>query len=95
MVLYSERYKDIKNFYDKIGFSIKRKQERLISSLSTYKRKGLRSYDNHFKLKVLNLLQEGYSAYKIGKILDFPYTNVYDFIKQYNKQNIQSVPAGI
>ena len=28
------------------------------------------------------LLKQGYPAYRIGKILDFPYTNVYDFIKQ-------------
>ena len=82
MVLYSERYKNIKKFYDKIGFSIKRKQDRLILSLLTYKRKGLRSYDSEFKSKVLDLLKKGHSAYKIGKMLDFPYTNVYDFIKQ-------------
>lgn len=85
LVLSTERYKDIKNFSDKIGFTIERKSKTLELSLQSYKRKGLRRYNKNFKLKVLNILDKGYSAYKIGKILDFPYTNVYDFIKQNNK----------
>lgn len=92
MVLYSENYKNIKNYYNKIGFSIKRKQEKLLYCLSTYKRKGLRKYNKEFKLKVLGLLKEGYSTREIGKMLNFNYTNIYDFIKQDKRDN---VPAGI
>lgn len=85
--LVTERFKSIKNFSDYIGFTIQRKQNILKYALSTYKRKGLRSYNKEFKLKVLRLLSDGYSAYKIGKILDFPYTNVYDFVKQKKGEN--------
>lgn len=89
LILVTERYKDIKNFSDKIGFSIRRKEETLDSCLLSYKRKGLRTYDPEFKLKVLNLLEEGHSAYKIGKMLGFSHTNIYDFMKQYHKSDIQ------
>ena len=85
MMLCSERYKDIKNFSDRIGFTIGRKCKMLAFCLSSYKRKGLRSYNEEFKLNVLKLLNEGYSAYKIGKMLEFPHTNVYDFIKQHER----------
>lgn len=89
MMLYSERYKDIKNFSDKIGFTIERKRKVLDICLQSYKRKGLRNYNQEFKIKVLNLLNQGYSAYKIGKMLDFPYTNIYDFIKQEKREIVK------
>jgi len=82
MVLSSENYKYIKNFADKINFTIKRKKISLANALATYKRKGLARYDIEFKKKVLDLLNQGHSAYKIGKTLKFPYTNIYDFVKQ-------------
>ena len=85
MILYSDRYKNIKNFFDKVGFTIGRKRKTLEFCLRNYKRKGLRSYDKEFKLKCLNMLRDGYSAYEIGKLLDFPYTNIYDFVKQTEK----------
>lgn len=80
-ILETWNYKDIKNFEEKIGFSIKRKNDTLISALNSYNRKGLRKYSREFKLNVLRLLDEGYSAYTIGKLLNFPHTNVYDFVK--------------
>lgn len=89
MVLSTERYKDIKNFSDKIGFTIGRKRKTLEFCLKSYKRKGLRGYDKEFKIKVLNLLKKGNSAYKIGKMLGFPHTNVYDFIKQEQRRDFK------
>ncbi|MDD5650367.1 MAG: LAGLIDADG family homing endonuclease [Candidatus Nanoarchaeia archaeon] len=85
LVLHAYSYKDIKNFSDKIGFVIGRKKNLLKYALSTYKRKGLRHYDKEFKLKVFSLLDQGFSASKIGKLLNFNRTNVYDFIKQREK----------
>lgn len=85
LVLHAYSYKDIKNFSDKIGFVIGRKRKILEYALSTYKRKGLRHYNQEFKLKVFSLLDQGFSASKIGKLLDFNRTNVYDFIKQRGK----------
>jgi len=85
MQLRTYRYENIKNFSDKIGFTIKRKKEKLAFCLSSYKRKGLRKYNQDFKANVLQLLSQGFSAYKIGKILKFPHTNVYDFVKQQNR----------
>ncbi|MBU0963280.1 MAG: hypothetical protein KKD48_05230 [Nanoarchaeota archaeon] len=83
--LKSAGYKNIKNFYNNINFSIKRKREKLRIGLSTYKRKGLRHYDKEFKLNVFSLLDQGFSACEIGKLLNFNRTNVYDFIKQRRK----------
>ncbi|MFH1209183.1 MAG: LAGLIDADG family homing endonuclease [archaeon] len=87
MVLYTERYEDINNFSNKIGFVIDRKQKMLKYVLSTYKRKGLRRYNKEFKDKALKMLDQGYSASQIGKILNFNRTNVYDFIKQANRDS--------
>jgi len=85
LVLYTSKYNDIKNYYDKIGFIIKRKQDVLTHALSTYKRTNLRHYNKEFKLKVFELLEKGYGTRKIGKILDFPHTTIYDFIEQRNR----------
>ncbi len=85
VVLHCQKYKDIKNYCDKIGFVIKRKQNRLVNALSTYKRTNLRHYEEEFKLKVFELLGKGISTYKIGKMLNFPYTTIYDFIEQKNR----------
>ena len=78
-ILYTERYLHIKNFFDRIDFTIKRKKYALNFCLSSYKRKGLRSYDQDFKFQALKLLDKGYSPYKVGKMLNFPYTNIYDW----------------
>ncbi len=88
IVLYSERYKDIKNFSDMINFTIKRKKDKLKLALENYKRKGLRHYNKEFKEKVLELYNKGYGTIEIGRISNFPYTNIYDFIKQENGKNI-------
>ena len=85
LLLETERYKNIKNFADHIGFNIKRKQKKLEFCLSDYKRKGLRSYSNEFKLEVLAMVSEGISRPLIGDLLNFNYTNIYDFEKQYEK----------
>jgi hypothetical protein len=89
MILYCQTYNDINNYYEKIGFTIKRKQEKLKFALSTYKRTNLRHYDETFKLQVFSLLEEGYNPYQIGKKLNFPYTNIYDFIKQRDRLEIK------
>lgn len=85
IVIYTSHYRNIKNYYDKIGFTIKRKQDRLVNALSTYKRTNLRHYDEEFKQKVFELLNQGYGTRKIGRILNFPHTNIYDFIEQKNR----------
>lgn len=90
IVLYTENYACIKNFSDKINFFIKRKKDMLSFCLSSYKRKGLRKYSKEFKLNALKMLDEGFSVRKIGEILDFPRTNVYDFTKQFNKEDIKN-----
>ncbi|MBI2667839.1 hypothetical protein HYX17_03675 [Candidatus Woesearchaeota archaeon] len=88
-------YKDILSFYENINFSISRKQIKLSQLIISYKRKNLRHYDDKFKIKVLNLLKDGFSAYEIGKMLNFPRTNVYDFIKQKNKRNFEIKEEGV
>ena len=82
VVISTETYKDIKNFYDKINFTIKRKKEKLEYALSTYKRTNLRHYNDEFKLKVFELLDQGYGKREIGRMLNFSHTNIYDFIRQ-------------
>jgi intein-encoded DNA endonuclease-like protein len=81
-IIYTETYKDIKSFSNLIGFTIQRKKNTLAHCLSTYKRKGLRRYSPEFKVHTLDLLRQGYSTYRIGKMLGFSYTNIHDFIKQ-------------
>ena len=66
-LIYTDRYNDIKKFADKINFTIKRKKEKLAFCLSSYKRKGLRKYNQDFKANVLQLLSQGFSAYKINR----------------------------
>ena len=75
-------YKDIKIFYDKVNFVMVRKQIKLFQLLGSYKRKGLKIYDKNFNLKCLEMLNNGYSISKLGKMFNFSRTNVYDFIKQ-------------
>ena len=85
LVLYTSKFVNIKNFADKIGFVIKRKQDRLIYSLSPYKRTNLKHYNEEFKQKVFELLKQGYGKREIGRILNFSHTNIYDFIEQKNR----------
>lgn len=86
IILYTAKYKYIKLFADCIGFKIKRKQTILEIGLNSYKRVSLRSYDQDFKEMALKLLENDYGVREIGRIMDFPYTNIYDFKKQKEKK---------
>ena len=83
--LKSVSYRNIKNFSNKINFTILRKKEKLELGFSKFKRKGHRKYSIEFKNEVLRMLDEGFTAPQIGKRLGFPHTNVYDFIEQKNR----------
>lgn len=84
-------YKNVKNFMDKINFNILRKKNNLELGFSKFVRKGHRTYDQEFKRQVLRMLDEGFSAPQIGKELGFPYGTVYEFVKQRNRNKINSL----
>lgn len=75
-------YISLRAYYENVSFVINRKYTKLFQGLGSYKRGTLRKYSKDFKLKALNLLEEGLSVYRVGKILDFPHPNIYDFVRQ-------------
>jgi len=78
-VIVLTRYESIKKFYDKIGFVTKRKQDNLRKALNSYKRKGLRNYNEGFKHLAMYLLKQGFKHGEIAKLLKTSRTNIYDW----------------
>ena len=79
--LYISDYNSLKIFSDVVGFTIKRKQNKLEAGLSRYKRKGIRKYSLGMKQLALDMLKNGYNYQEIGKILNTSYANVHDWEK--------------
>lgn len=77
--LKSAGYKNVKNFYDYIGFTIKRKQDNLTLGLSTYKRKGVRRYSLEFKKRALNLLDKYKDPMFVANLVGTNTGNIYDW----------------
>ncbi len=80
-LLYISDYNSLNIFCNEIGFTIRRKQEKLESGLIRYKRKGIRKYSPGLKELALDMLQNGYNYQEIGKILNTSYANVHDWEK--------------
>ena len=81
MILVSTNYDSIKGFYDNIGFTIKRKQNRLVSVLNSYKRKGIKRYSLDFKREAMRLLDRCGDHRFVGQLMNTSYTNLYDWEK--------------
>ena len=64
--LKSSGYKNVKNFYENINFTIKRKRDKLVTGLLTYKRKGIRKHSLEFKKHTLDLLNKYKSPYLVA-----------------------------
>ncbi|MBI2507945.1 hypothetical protein HYV89_03250 [Candidatus Woesearchaeota archaeon] len=79
MRLKSSGYNNVKNFCDKIGFTIKRKQDKLEKGLSSYIRKGVRRYSLEFKKKTLKLLEKYQDSVFVADLLGIPTSNVHDW----------------
>ncbi|MFH1592847.1 MAG: LAGLIDADG family homing endonuclease [Candidatus Woesearchaeota archaeon] len=77
--LKSAGYKNVKTFYDKINFTIKRKQEKLEKGLLTYKRKGVRRYPLEFKRKALELLEKYKDPCFVADLVGTHNANIYDW----------------
>ena len=73
------KYESLNNFYDKIGFAIKRKHIALQQALDSYKRKGIRRYTQEFKNRALQMLNEGLNHKQISEILQISPANIYDW----------------
>lgn len=89
--LKSSGYKNIKNFAEKINFTIKRKRENLEWGLSTFKRKGVRRYSLDFKKKALELLEKYEDPNFVASLVGTNPSNIYDwksgrYIGQLNKK---------
>lgn len=80
-VITTSDYNSLKRFHDNIGFTIRRKAEKLCAGLDYYKRKGIRKYSLGFKKLALDMLNNGYNYQEIGRILNTSYANVYDWEK--------------
>jgi len=77
--LKSSGYKNVKNFYENINFTIKRKRDRLEIGLLSYKRKGVRRYSLEFKKKALGLLDKYKDSYFVAGLLGINSANIYDW----------------
>jgi len=82
------RYDSLKKFNDEIGFVIKRKQDNLRNGLDSYKRKGLRRYDEEFKHLAMYLLKQGFKHGKIARLLKTSRTNIYDWEKRLKSNTL-------
>ena len=80
MRLKSSGYRNAKNFFDKINFTIKRKQDKLEKGLSSYTRKGIKRYSLEFKRKTLKLLEKYQDPVFVADLLGIPGSNVYDWM---------------
>lgn len=81
MKLKSVGYKNVKNFYNYINFTIKRKRDKLKIGLLTYTREGIRKYSFDFKRNTLFLLNKYKDHYFVGGLLGISPTLVYDWEK--------------
>ena len=79
MKLKSSGYLNVKNYYEKIGFVIKRKQNNLKVGLSTYTRKGVKRHSLELKKRALDLLKEHRKPVIVANILGIHASNISDW----------------
>ncbi len=77
--LKSSGYENVKNFYERINFTIKRKKDILRVGLSTYMRKGVKRYSLEFKKNALKLLEIYKDVRFVSQLLDTSNANLYDW----------------
>jgi len=82
-ILTTSDYNSLNIFYNQIGFTIKRKMNKLENGLKRYKRKGIKKHSENFKQYAMHLLNYGLGHREIAKILNTNHTNIYDWEKQY------------
>jgi intein-encoded DNA endonuclease-like protein len=80
-------YRSLKNYYDNVGFIIKRKQEKLEAGLKRYKRKGIRKYSLGIKKLAVDMLSNGYNYQDVGTVLNTSYANIHDWKKATENPN--------
>lgn len=91
--LYISSYKSLKNFYDQISFTIRRKRNNLRKGLTSYKRKGLNKYSKETRRRAVELFRKHKNYREVERITGINRGSVHDWVLKENSEPIFKITA--